>query len=1326
MGTRVVLDATSTQSSTATNIRRFIRETELSDHIDNRSTSTAQTSTQDEGSIVNPTAEYNGGSIMRKASQRLNSISEEPLKNEVATLDQRVDESEDEVAADMAKPSQPSLHLRKHSYQDKLKYLPNRNFEVEVSGLDLANTYSVTNSIPNTFKYKSHPNAKTKASLGAEVIRKFDEKTSTVLEDEDEDVNRGASHLSSDRSHELQGRLEQFNTTPDWMPPELNEKWMPSNREEGVEHEILGADSEFGSSVRVFKSKSSNQDNSSNFKIPSTNTIVHNSNTGVRTPMWKKAKNEFQSNKRPQFNLQNIFLENNEREDDEAPQNKDASENHSLSSTLSTPFGTVSHTQGIQNQLTQLSHFQREMDQEKLAGASGEPESPLKLFGDKYNTFTKEKLNDLLFKMNNKSSNIKESEQKTDENKRNIEVPKPPEVKLKIKNFTQSGSYTEQQFLQNANNIFKNIQKRGYINKAENEYENRAKTLSTATSTPIAEKQYREPHNEYFENQYSFSSDYLERDSSTSQARKQHEMLQTDSNGYTFENSSKTNSIVLAQDGPSEPLNDQLRDHESSYTYDEFSDEDNTLGKVNSHFDLSIPEQNKDGHQYQSTNNDYDRINSRLDELEKLMKDVNEKLSTLGQHEAKHGNRKADVSIEQNEPHEVSIDQADLTREDYSEIQDFIRWKKASQLKLLSERQTSQQNAMRESNRGSKTARGHVKPDLHLPTEYENMVLDTKNQRWIFNDKENSPGGSLDSIDDLIVDSNEQSFSLLPSEKKRELTSYDAMSNEQRNRNSNKAEVSFQIPTQADNSRNRGYINGNVTQISQLNDVTFSQTQRKLVSVITDVLSEKTNEGIDWKQIHKVSLSNCSIDSVNDLDKLLPNLSDVDLSANHIKYLDGLPLAVMNLNLSNNCVENITSFAKYRDLQVLDVSLNSLTNLSGLDRNIHLSELNLSTNSLTSINGIKNLHNLVRLNVSGNDLMGELDFKQFNLIKLEELNLSENSLQEVRGLEYLTNLRILNLNENHLTNLSCKMKHQHLKKILLKFNNLKKLNLESYPYLRVLRIDGNSLNVVTDIKKLKNLDEVSCKSQLSFQVIGNVFEGARDIQTLDLSGNYQINFPQYLDDLVKDIQMKPFLNLTHLSLAAMSLSLIPESFANIFPNVRDLNLNFNALRNINGLSKLKNIKKLHLVSNNISKTEIIVTGLLGSRQSLKVLDVRLNPCTIELYPYVFNPQELDLTNIQNTDASPIHLESLDDIESFGIHYQSLSKSSDNWISRDAQFFADLAKQRSSKRIRKRLDYETLIVNFFISLKRFDGGIITKEKRVALKARLNLKEMHSYN
>lgn len=1203
-----VVSASTNPSSTNSNIKRYIKNTRLSDiNLDNEMSLDNDVNMKKSGNYLNvqkggnhldvPYNQVGGGS-----GGGANDLEYPP------NLDFKYDDLGLEYAPNLdlkydglqsVVPDEPTKFSRK-------QYVANHDFDhTKVTSI---------NSITNTFNYKSHPNAKTKPVLTR-------------------DNNPGDKSQNLSKIQEASMRNDTHNmsqSTPDWIPAELDVKWNDENHPD------------FSSSVKISKNPVNPP---IQFEFPSqSNTMIHNKNHVKEIPIWKKL------NKASQPNFHDIFLSQSD-DSNNHQNNQSQNNNNSVSSTMSTPMGTMKTSQDIINKLNY------EITQKN----SQNPESPLKLFADNYNTYTKEKLNDVLKKVNDNRSTHQTP----------TELPKIHEF---AKN--NNNKYTNKQFIQNANQIFSHIQKKGF--QRQDDYDKTA----NATSTPKTDKIFYNNMNDELTNSNDITSDdYTSYESNEDQNPQEVEnnsdetVDDSDNKHHTEENYQPNDYTSFDENSKHNQNTDYGHSrNQSEYTFDEVSSDDQVTEpnpsqreperkygqnhQLSPQLERENPSPNRQQELQEASNIPKQKSLVELLELRDKIHLLEEENNRLRDDQEKFNN----VSV-------LSIDDIHST---YPELE--VKLKHASQLRLneakvLKTRDTNSQEIVR----------GRVKPDADLPNEYGNMILDEKNQRWILvQDKENTDPGSLDSIEDLEI-----------TDDYKNKMAYKA------NRSKN-LEVSFDL---------RGVDRDNdVTRVSELHDVTFSQTRRRLVSVITDVLSKDNHLEDTWNHIQEIVLSGYHLDNVHDLHKLLPNLTNIDLSRNSIRYLDGLPKAILRLDLSDNDIENLTSFLQFRDLNFLNVSSNNLLNLSNISMNIHLTQLNVSNNQINSLNGIEKLVNLTKLNLSQNNLMGKIDFNKYRLENLEVLNLSENRIQAVIGLENLPLLRVLDLNENQVTNISCNGKHRSLKKLLLKLNHLKKLNLEPFPYLRVLRIDGNSLNVITDIRRLKHLQELSAKCQSNRAVVDKMVEESTNVLSLDLSGNGHFDLFGY-SQRFNQISSNSFLSLTKLVLTAMNLTKIPNSFANVFPNVRELNLNFNRINNISGLADLGNIRRLYLVSNNLSKTENVIHGLTNGRSTLKVLDLRLNPCNVELYPYVFNPTELDLARRGD---SPVQLETLDEIESFAIHYEALNKTIDDWEERDTEFVSKISHE---KRGMLRKQYETLFINFFHNIIQLDGTMIKDQKRL---------------
>lgn len=720
----------------------------------------------------------------------------------------------------------------------------------------------------------------------------------------------------------------------------------------------------------------------------------------------------------------------------------------------------------------------------------------------------------------------------------------------------------------------------------------------------------------------------------------------------------------------------------------EYTEDDYDTGDVT---DLEIPDEPADDHlalASEVSDASKQHLRQRVQDLETMISEIKpaqlaEQIEGLV---AENARLKDAVAERSRVSSGTNIDDTmalEITPAKYRSIDQMIKFKRASQLRL---RPLNDNNGRSELDlsRALKVDRGHIRPDSNYPLVSGEMVFDSHLGHWV---RALDQETVLDGFDDLLTDTESTAISKPLAMKKPRARSH--------------REVLFaNFPDDDDNDAVRSVYGGEVTQVSQLQDVLFTQSMKRLIAVVTDVLAASDVD--EWQAVDAINLRGCLLDNVKDLARILPRLRSVNLLKNHLKYLDGLNPGVAELDVLENDIDNLTSFAQFQKLTKLVLARNSLVNLTGLVTNDALLVVKVLNNRISSLKGLEGLHNLVELDCSHNKLAGSLDLSKFSLLNLSKLNLLHNKLTTVTAIDSAPALTCLNLNDNSLTHITCHTKHINLKKLELKFNDIRRLNLQLYPYLRVLRIDGNNLGVC-DFHRLKVMEELLIKSQPNPNIITLVVQGARDVRTLDVSGNHGFDLTMYCRNLFTQVQPNSFKNLNRLVLSAMNLTKIPREFAFMFPNVRVLNLNFNRLHDISGLLKLQNLRKVFLVSNDLRKINLVTQGLAGARDTLQVVDVRLNPCTVDIYPYVFSPDEI----ARGARSTMIPLQLADDIDTFVIHYDSVNREGDaDWAQRDAEFVTKLNKQM------RRHNYELYMIAYFWQLHKMDGNKVSRERRAA--------------
>ncbi|RLV94959.1 Septation initiation network scaffold protein cdc11 [Spathaspora sp. JA1] len=1118
-------------------------------------------------------------------------------------------------------------------YQTRLRYEPNQDFSAnDKSSLFLPpgdygpETNSPPVSIPNTFKYKSHPNAKTKAKLGSEILE----------EGEGDDEEEEEQHKSTG--------------TADWMPSVLKDKWVAPLSTSSSDPTPNVNSNDLNSSVRITRSQPAIHKTAS---FPTT--MIYNSKVETEeTAEWKHAAREY-NNKQPN-NFDSIFQSLNSN-----PQkHTQPSVKSTNSSTLSTPIATLSR-----QMITEQQQQQERVEQ-----------SPLKLYRNKYDTFTKKALHGVLENFSNKSNvntpipgNSKNPQQ--DNRPHSVEVPPPPpalkidaprpnsveiNARTNIKNFTKDGQYNEEHFKRNADHLFSNL-KRGY--RASSYNIGQGKSHTTATSTPITNN-VRNIEDDNISEYSSFTSGF------NSKEDEQDEQNENEVPGQEEKEEEEVNLYTQ------ETLSRSPYENDSEYTFDEDDEEHNTAFTQESPR-LSSP--HKVNEFLKISKSEYKRL---ADDNAKLMQLV-----------TKMTQAQEPPTVEPSKPQpQRAIDHSFVSEYDNNiDDVDLFKWKSISQLRL---EPTKQQESK------PRVVKGHVIPDGNLPMEYPDMIFDKKNMRW--QAKKNGEHYTLDSIEDLAATQNLSNDGEFSNQHSPKIISPigPRLSPAKKKRSSNKLEVSFQLPNSDRGSKvpspeNPGY---DVTRTSQLEDMTFTQSHKQLVSIINEVLQGAEH----WDRVKSIVLSNYDLENTKDLDIFLPNLQRLVLSNNQIKYLTGIPYRILNLDLSNNNIGDITSFQRLFDLSQVNLSRNSLVRLNNLSHNIHLSELYLAHNSIVSLDGLQDLVKLSILDVSGNKLEGELDLSQFDWPYLQVLNVSDNQLTSITGWEEGI-LNVLLANDNQLTKFEVTRPNYSLKKLGLKFNNLRLIDIDKLYDLRTLRIDGNKLQQISGLKNLHNIKDISAKSQHP-NILSTITNTSPCVSNLDISGN---NY--YFNSTI--FQPVALGAVTKLTICAVDLEAIPTNFAKLFPSVLDLNLNFNKISNISCLSGLK-LRKLYLVGNELPRKPSISDSIVGtlytslraSRRSLISLDLRMNPLTRDIYPYVISPDELD---------GPIQIDNVEDIDGFLVHYETIKKTNE-FTRRDEEF---LKRNQTNGVVMRRAQYEMFCVGMFPGLSKLDGGSLTEPKRSAL-------------
>lgn len=186
-------------------------------------------------------------------------------------------------------------------------------------------------------------------------------------------------------------------------------------------------------------------------------------------------------------------------------------------------------------------------------------------------------------------------------------------------------------------------------------------------------------------------------------------------------------------------------------------------------------------------------------------------------------------------------------------------------------------------------------------------------------------------------------------------------------------------------------------------------------------------------------------------------------------------------------------------------------------------------------------------------------------------------------------------------------------------NSLITIDTVHMPSLRTLNIDRNSISSIAGLKQLKKLITLSWREQSldsgsAFHEIQ--YQDCQNIHNLYLSSNALSSFAP----------TSPFLNLRNLELASTGIKTLAPSFGKNLPNLRILNLNYNAVRDLRPLLGIIKLQRVFLAGNRISRLRQTTMVLDRLSIELEELDLRWNPLTTGFY----TPQESTLRPERST------------------------------------------------------------------------------------------------
>lgn len=185
-----------------------------------------------------------------------------------------------------------------------------------------------------------------------------------------------------------------------------------------------------------------------------------------------------------------------------------------------------------------------------------------------------------------------------------------------------------------------------------------------------------------------------------------------------------------------------------------------------------------------------------------------------------------------------------------------------------------------------------------------------------------------------------------------------------------------------------------------------------------------------------------------------------------------------------------------------------------------------------------------------------------------------------------------------------------LETLNLSGNCLVSLDVSRIPNLRRLYLDRNAISSVRGITSLKSLEtlcwrEQNLMSRSDFPEIQ--YQDCYNVHHLYISSNILSSFSP----------STTFLNLRTLEIASTGLQTLSPHFGHRVPNLRTLNLNYNAIRDLRPLVGIVRLQTLLLAGNRISRLRQTSAAFRRINSALDEIDLRQNPLTVGFY----TPQE---------------------------------------------------------------------------------------------------------
>lgn len=295
------------------------------------------------------------------------------------------------------------------------------------------------------------------------------------------------------------------------------------------------------------------------------------------------------------------------------------------------------------------------------------------------------------------------------------------------------------------------------------------------------------------------------------------------------------------------------------------------------------------------------------------------------------------------------------------------------------------------------------------------------------------------------------------------------------------------------------------TQVSDLRPLT-ALTQLTLLDLRYNEIKDISPLG-KLKELKHLNLKNNKINNVGVLGEL-PQLEKLYLRDNKIADIQGIErlTELRYLDLRQNNVKDLSAIGALGKLHKLLLSDNQITDISPLRTLTSLKGVYLSNNQIVDITALKDLPQLVWLYLSTNQISDIMPLQ--GLTQLKELYLRNNYITDIVAVEKLTLLRELYLSYNQITNIQYLKKLTDLRLLYLRKNQINDFSpLEGLINLKELYLNETGVSDIEPLKKLKQLSKLELRHNQIQNFDESFLEALPNLKNILLKGNPIKNIP---------------------------------------------------------------------------------------------------------------------------------------------------------------------------------------------------------------------------